>query len=230
MGRRVIGFLGRVESESRACQTVQPDKSGYYERAINHRFHVWHGNSSLVSMAVIMSDPSREKSAYRDRRQSSNLVLGTAAVYVGAGILLIAACEDFGGGLPGLPRIWYVNRTLWIGLGFLLIPAGIALQAWGTPAPERWKPSRPGRRFQQIRVYSKEGCHLCDEAAELLWDARYQDYLPLAEIVDISTDPDLEAKHGLQIPVVEFDGRIRFRGRIDEVLLRRLIEGTEPRN
>jgi hypothetical protein len=157
-----------------------------------------------------------------------NLVVGTAAVYAGAAILVVAVCETMVGGLPGLPAFWYVNRTLWVGLGLFLIPAGIMLQAWRPPQPKRWKPARPGRRFHQIRVYSREGCHLCDEAAELLWDFRYQAYLPTAEVVDISTDPELEARFKTQIPVVEFDGRIRFRGRINEVLLRRLIEGTEP--
>ncbi len=179
-------------------------------------------------MTDMMSDTSRETSSQRDRERSQRLVLGTAAVYFGAGILVIAACETFGGGGLGLPRFWYVNRTLWIGLGFLLIPAGIALQSWRPPQLRHWRPSRPGRRFQQIRVYSREGCHLCDEAVELLWDARYCDYLPLAEVVDISTDSELETRFGTQIPVVEFDGRIRFRGQVNEVLLRRLIEGTAP--
>ncbi len=176
----------------------------------------------------MMNDSISENVLLRDRGRSQRLVLGTAAVYVGAGILLIAACESFGGGGLGLPRFWYVNKTLWIGLGLLLIPVGIAIQGWQPPRPQQWKPSRPGRRFQQVRVYSREGCHLCDEAVELLWDARYGAYLPLAEVVDISTDQDLTARFGTEIPVVEFDGRIRFRGRVDEVLLRRLIEGSAP--
>jgi hypothetical protein len=34
-----------------------------------------------------------------------------------------------------------------------------------------------------------------------------------------------DAKH---LPVVEIDGKVRFRGIVDEMLLRRLIEGSEP--
>lgn len=180
-------------------------------------------------MTIMMNDTSREISTERDQKQVPRLVLGTAAVYVGAGILVLAMCELVAGGELALPRFWYVNKTIWIGLGFLLIPLGAAIQSWTPPRPKHWRPSQPGHRFRQVRVYSREGCHLCDDAVELLWDSRYAAYLPLAEVVDIAEDPELEAKFGTQIPVVEFDGRVRFRGRIDESLLRRLIEGTAPR-
>lgn len=175
-----------------------------------------------------MNDSVRTRGLPRDRHQLPRRVFGTAAVYLGATILLIAVCDTFGGGLPGLPRFWYVNRTLWIGFGLFLVPAGIAIQAVRPQTSKHWKATRPGRRFHQIRVYSKEGCHLCDDAIETLCDFRYSDYLPTVEVVDITSNPELEAKFGLQIPVVEFDGRIRFRGRVNETLLRRLIEGTPP--
>lgn len=180
------------------------------------------------SMPVMTHDTPPDKPSQHDQPRLPHLVIGTAAVWAGAAILVLAACETLGGGSIGLPGLWYVNRTIWIGLGLLLIPAGIAIQAWRPPQPKRWKASRPGRRFHRVRVYSRDGCHLCDEAVELLWDFRYGAYLPTAEVVDISADPELEAKFKTQIPVVEFDGRIRFRGRINEVLLRRLIEGTPP--
>lgn len=156
------------------------------------------------------------------------LVFGTVAVYAGAIILLVAGMEEIGGGFLDLPRFWYVNRTIWIGLALLMIPAGIAIQGWHVEREKRWRATRMGQRFEQVIVYSKEGCHLCDEAVELLWDFKYSQYLPLVKIVDISGNPDLEARFGQTIPVVEFDGRIRFKGRINEILLRRLIEGTPP--
>ena len=164
--------------------------------------------------------------AERQRRQ--RVLAGTAAVYVGAAILLLAACETFGGGGLPLPRFWYVNRTLWIGLGFVLIPAVIGLQSW-RPDHRDWRPEMPGMRFRQILVYSRDGCHLCDDVISLLESTRYSSFLPPVEVVDIAGDPDLEARFKTQIPVVECDGRIRFRGRVSEILLRRLIEGTPPR-
>jgi hypothetical protein len=164
-----------------------------------------------------------------DPQPLSRQAFGTAAIYLGAFLLLIAACESFGGtGLSFLPRFWYVNRTLWNGLGFFLIPAGIVIQAQRTERRPRWMPTRLGRRFERIRVYSKAGCHLCDVALELLTDPQYATYLPVAEVVDIETSPELRQRFGELIPVVEFDGKIRFTARIDEILLRRLIEGTHP--
>jgi hypothetical protein len=158
----------------------------------------------------------------------SRQVFGTAAIYFGAFLLLIAGCESFGGQISFLPRFWYVNRTLWIGFGILLIPIGVAIQARRTERRAYWKPSRLGRRFEQIRVYSKAECHLCDVALEMLTDPQYAAYLPVAEVIDIEGDAELRQRFGELIPVIEFDGKIRFTGRIDEVLLRRLIEGTHP--
>jgi len=49
-----------------------------------------------------------------------------------------------------------------------------------------------------------------------------------AEQVDIDADPELRSQFDTCVPVISTDGRIRFRGRVNEVLLRRLIEGTPP--
>ena len=53
----------------------------------------------------------------------------------------------------------------------------------------------------------------------------YSGWMPEIEFVNIASDPLLEEQHGESIPVVEIDGQIRFRGRIDRVLLQRLIDG-----
>lgn len=67
------------------------------------------------------------------------------------------------------------------------------------------------------RLYTRAGCGLCDEAAQLLRDEGWQ-----VESVDIDTDPDLTKRYSLLIPVVEINGRERFRGRVNRVLLRRI--------
>ncbi len=176
----------------------------------------------------MMSDITPDKNPSHDRSRLPRIVFGSAAVYLGALILLVAICEEAGAGLPALPRFWYVHRPVLIGLGILMIPVGIAVQAGRPVAEKRWKPAVAGRRFREVRVYSREGCHLCDDAVEILWSAMYQPYLPVPEIIDIDEDPELQAKFDVLIPVIEFDGEIRFKGRIDENLLRRLIEGTSP--
>lgn len=43
------------------------------------------------------------------------------------------------------------------------------------------------------------------------------------DIVDIDADPKLRARYDACVPVVVIDGRERFRGRVDELLLRRLL-------
>ncbi len=70
----------------------------------------------------------------------------------------------------------------------------------------------------QVVLYTRQRCHLCDEAAELL--ARH-DIAP--QLVDIDHSPDLVELYDTCVPVVEIDGKVRFRGRINEILLRRLL-------
>ena len=177
----------------------------------------------------MMSDAPSDKPAPQDRSRLHRTFFGSLSVYLGALILLVAISEDAVSTFVTLPRFWYVNRPVLIGLGMLMIPVGAALQASRTViADKRWKPAVAGRRFRDVRVYSREGCHLCDEAVEILWNSLYRPYLPVPEVIDIDDDPELQAKFDLLVPVVEFDGEIRFKGRVDENLLRRLIEGTTP--
>jgi hypothetical protein len=61
---------------------------------------------------------------------------------------------------------------------------------------------------------------LCDDAADLL--RRYGLHPTL---IDIDTDPQLAAQYNECVPVVVIDGKERFRGRVNEVLLRRLLRG-----
>jgi len=67
-------------------------------------------------------------------------------------------------------------------------------------------------------LYTRDNCLLCTEAAALLREHGLQ-----AELVDIDADPQLLAQFDCCVPVVEIDGKIRFRGRVDVVLLRRLL-------
>jgi glutaredoxin len=72
-------------------------------------------------------------------------------------------------------------------------------------------------------LYTRQGCHLCDDAASAL----AQHGLQVAR-VDIDQDPALRDRYGQCVPVVVIDGKERFRGRVDELLLRRLIARSEP--
>jgi glutaredoxin len=72
----------------------------------------------------------------------------------------------------------------------------------------------------QIVVYSRPGCHLCDDALALLAKFNLS-----AREVNIDDDPKLREQFDTCVPVVEIDGQIRFRGRIDPRLLERLVAG-----
>jgi glutaredoxin len=71
-----------------------------------------------------------------------------------------------------------------------------------------------------VLVYTRIGCHLCDDARAIL-EAHGLD----PRLVDIDSDPSLREMFNDCVPVVEIDGKIRFRGRVDAVLLRRLLAG-----
>jgi glutaredoxin len=69
-----------------------------------------------------------------------------------------------------------------------------------------------------VVLYTRQGCHLCHEAEKLLMR-----YGLRPRLVDIDLDAELLGQFDTCVPVVEIDGRVRFRGRVDEVLLRRLL-------
>jgi glutaredoxin len=149
--------------------------------------------------------------------------LAAATVILAAGLIDLFS----EGGVP-LPGFWFRNRPTFALLMIVLF--GVAfwmLRPRGRRVGERqWRASRPGIRFRSVRLYTRPGCHLCEVAWNTL--EQYAEYLPEIELVDISDRPELTAAYGLEIPVVECDGVVRFRGIVNEVLVQRLIEGTPP--
>jgi glutaredoxin len=74
----------------------------------------------------------------------------------------------------------------------------------------------------QVIVYSKPGCHLCDEAKLAIQGAGISDRFTLEEI-NIESDPELLRKYRYDIPVVMIDGVEAFRHRVDVDQFRRRI-------
>jgi glutaredoxin len=79
----------------------------------------------------------------------------------------------------------------------------------------------------RVVLYTRRGCHLCADAHQILEEARQQHGFEL-ELVDIDTDPELVDRYGEQVPVVLVDGKLRFRGTVNRVLLERLL-GAEAK-
>ena len=152
-------------------------------------------------------------------------LLGTLAIVYATGIVFLALADESLGS-RALPRTWYTNRLLWYCSAVAGYVAGFYLLRSAPVSRAPWAPSRPGVRFSRAVLYTRDGCHLCDDVRDVL--ARYAQWLPPVEEIDIDTDPDLVERFGTSIPVVELDGRVRFNGRVNEPLLRRMIEGTAP--
>ena len=71
-------------------------------------------------------------------------------------------------------------------------------------------------------MYTREGCHLCEDAWRLLEQYRSKHAFAL-EAIDVDGDPALVEQFGNCVPVVTIDGKVRFRGRINPVLLNRIL-------
>ncbi len=75
---------------------------------------------------------------------------------------------------------------------------------------------------KQINFYTRPGCHLCEDALQVLQDLRGEFKFSLT-IVDISVSEDLVARYGNDIPVAVLEGRRIFKHRADRRVLRRLL-------
>ena len=98
-----------------------------------------------------------------------------------------------------------------------------ARSARGRRAHRRRVP-RPPDAVIALTLYSRPGCHLCEEMKAVI--ARVARTTPLhVEEVDISTDASLEQAYGLEIPVLMVEGRKAAKYRVTEDELRRILRG-----
>jgi hypothetical protein len=75
-----------------------------------------------------------------------------------------------------------------------------------------------------LTLYSRPGCHLCDEMKAAVQRVTAAVQVPITiEEIDISTDPSLEARYGLEIPVLLIDGKKAAKFRVTEGELTRLL-------
>jgi thiol-disulfide isomerase/thioredoxin len=79
-----------------------------------------------------------------------------------------------------------------------------------------------------LTLYSRPGCHLCDEMKAVV--ERVARSVPLTiEVVDITTDPVLEARYSLEIPVLLIEGKRAAKYRVSEDELTRILSGRTGR-
>ena len=70
----------------------------------------------------------------------------------------------------------------------------------------------------KVLLYTRPGCHLCEIAKETLME---QGLDPIE--LNIDADLQLFEKFKHCVPVVEIDGKIRFRGHVHPRLLKRIL-------
>ena len=81
-----------------------------------------------------------------------------------------------------------------------------------------------------VVIYSRPGCHLCDEAKAAILSAGCSDQFVLEEI-DIESDEELLRKYKFDIPVVAINGVETFIHRVDpnefKTRIKRISESGE---
>jgi glutaredoxin len=65
----------------------------------------------------------------------------------------------------------------------------------------------------QVTFYTKAGCHLCEEARDMLEDIAVQTEYELTEI-DIRSDPEVFEQYRYRIPVIIINDNTLLEGRI----------------
>ena len=75
----------------------------------------------------------------------------------------------------------------------------------------------------RIDIYSRPGCHLCDDAKSVIEQFRSA-YAMELQTINVETDPELESRYGNDIPVVWINGREAFRHRVDRSELERKLK------
>jgi predicted thioredoxin/glutaredoxin len=75
----------------------------------------------------------------------------------------------------------------------------------------------------RLTVVHRHDCELCDEMLTELQALGRTTPLPPIDVVDVDSDPVLQRRHGLDVPVLLLDGSVVCRHRLDAAELRRLL-------
>ena len=79
-----------------------------------------------------------------------------------------------------------------------------------------------------VRLLSRNDCHLCDVAKGRIRSAGRRVRFRL-ETVDVDSDPELAARYGERVPVVQVNGEETFAFRVNERALVRKLKSLSGR-
>ena len=75
-----------------------------------------------------------------------------------------------------------------------------------------------------LTIYSRPGCHLCDEMKTLIVQVVEESHATVRlDEINIETEPQLEARYGAEIPVLLVDGRKAAKYRVTRTELIRIL-------
>ena len=86
----------------------------------------------------------------------------------------------------------------------------------------------PRAEHLTFTIYTRGQCCCCHKAFDALKAAQKQFGFAIEE-VDVDGDPDLVAQFDTEVPVVTLNGKVRFRGVVNPMLLDRLIRAEIAR-
>jgi glutaredoxin len=75
----------------------------------------------------------------------------------------------------------------------------------------------------KVTLYTRRGCHLCDEAKHAVAAARRRAGFEYEEL-DIDSDPDLRRLYNEEVPVIAVDGKKAFKYRLTAAELLKKLE------
>lgn len=74
-----------------------------------------------------------------------------------------------------------------------------------------------------ITIYGKKGCHLCEEAEDVVAKVG-KDYKITIQKIDIEKDKELFARYKEKIPVIAINGEEEFVYKVNEKRLRKKLD------
>ncbi len=80
-------------------------------------------------------------------------------------------------------------------------------------------------RLPLVKFYTKEECRLCETALRIILQVAESIDFEL-NILDITQDDNLLTRFGTEIPVIEIDGDIAFKYRVNEKKFIRLLKSS----
>jgi len=75
----------------------------------------------------------------------------------------------------------------------------------------------------RLVLVTRKGCHLCDQALELLRELGHE-----PELADVDADDGLHDLYDWRVPVVLVDGKVIAEGQVDRGALQRALNEAGP--